>query len=196
MPIIFDDDAKKKLKMQMIENGFNLIKKYGLKKTSVEDITRISGIAKGTFYNFFKSKEDFVHEIVIFKRTQAKKEFELLLNNNGKIQRDQFKNYIEMLLFGDYNLFLYLSQDDIAILKARWPKEYFINDANDETTSLWILSHIENLSSHRNWKIFANHMKSIAIIQANKENLYEDVYKETIDMLIKGILDYLYIDSE
>lgn len=101
-----------------------------------------------------------------------------------------------MLLFGDYNLFLYLSQDDIAILKARWPKEYFINDANDETTSLWILSHIENLSSHRNWKIFANHMKSIAIIQANKENLYEDVYKETIDMLIKGILDYLYIDSE
>ena len=194
MPVIFDDDKKKKLKIQMLENGFNLIKKYGLKKTSVEDITRISGIAKGTFYNFFKSKEDFVHEIFLFKRDQAKKEFQLLLNNNGKIERGEFKIYIEMLLFYDYNLFSYLSEDDIAILKARWPKEYFINADNDKTTSLWILSHIENLSNNCNWKVFANHMKAIAIIQANKESLYIDVYKETIDMLIKVILDYLYTD--
>lgn len=192
MPIIFDDNTKKKLQIQMLENGFSLIKKYGLKKTSVEDITRISGIAKGTFYNFFKSKEDFVHEIVLFKRDQAKKQFQLLLNVHGKMEREQFKNYLEILLFDDYNLFSYLSQDDIAVLKARWPKEYFINDTNDETTSLWILSHIENISPHCNWKIFANYIKSIAIIQANKENLYEDAYKETIDMLINNILDYLY----
>ncbi len=32
MPIIFDDNTKKKLQIQMLENGFSLIKKYGLKK--------------------------------------------------------------------------------------------------------------------------------------------------------------------
>ncbi len=33
------------------------------------------------------------------------------------MEREQFKNYLEILLFDDYNLFSYLSQDDIAILK-------------------------------------------------------------------------------
>lgn len=65
MPQIFDDAGREKLRTQMLENGFQLIKHFGLKKTSISDIAKASGIAAGTFYNFFQSKEEFVYHIII-----------------------------------------------------------------------------------------------------------------------------------
>ncbi len=35
----------------------------GFDRVSVEDITRDSGVAKGTFYHYFKCKEDVVAEL-------------------------------------------------------------------------------------------------------------------------------------
>ncbi|GAA0076010.1 TetR/AcrR family transcriptional regulator [Clostridium sp. CTA-5] len=193
MPLIFDEETKKHLRKQMLENGFQLIKLYGLKRTTVEDITKKSGVAKGTFYNFFKNKEDFVYEIIIFKRDKAKEEFQNLLDESKQLNRTQFKKYLEILVFGDYNLFVYLNDAEIAMLKARWPQEYLINEKNDENTSLWILKHINNISENCNWKVFSNYIKSIAIIQANKEQLHKDAYKETLEHFINNILDYVFI---
>ncbi|MDR5586377.1 MULTISPECIES: TetR/AcrR family transcriptional regulator [Clostridium] len=193
MPLIFDEETKKHLRKQMLENGFQLIKLYGLKRTTVEDITKKSGVAKGTFYNFFKNKEDFVYEIIIFKRDKAKEEFQNLLDESKQLNRAQLKKYLEILVFGDYNLFVYLNDAEIAMLKARWPQEYLINEKNDENTSLWILKHINNISENCNWKVFSNYIKSIAIIQVNKEQLHKDAYKETLEHFINNILDYVFI---
>src|SRR5699024_12065615 len=41
----------------LIEEGNLLFGKYGFQKTSITDITKKVGIAQGTFYNFFNSKE-------------------------------------------------------------------------------------------------------------------------------------------
>lgn len=194
MPVIFDELAKKHLRKQMLDNGFQLIKLYGLKRTTIEDITKKSGVAKGTFYNFFKNKEQFVYEIILFKRNEAKEKFQDLLDEYNKLNKEQLKKYLEMLIFDDYNLFIYLNDDEIAMLKTRWPREYLINEKNDETTSLWLLSHINGVSKNCDWKIFSNYMKSIAIIQANKEQLLKDAYKETLDHFIKNILDFVFND--
>ncbi|RDY23100.1 TetR/AcrR family transcriptional regulator [Romboutsia maritimum] len=192
MPLIFDESAKKHLRNQMLQNGFDLIKVYGLKKTTIEDITKKSGIAKGTFYNFFKNKEDFVYEVVLFKRNEAKQKFQSLLGKSNELNKIQFKKYLEILAFNDYNIFIYLTDDEIAMLKARWPHEYLINEKNDKETSLWLLDHIPNVSKNCDWKIFANFLKSLAIIQANKSELIEDVYKETLTHFINNIINYVF----
>jgi len=192
MPQIFDDEKRLSLRKQMLENGFELIKRYGYKKTSVEDVTRMSGIAKGTFYNFFTTKEEFVHEIVIYKRNCVKNEFQKLLNKDNSLDRTSFKNYLENIVFNDNNLFAYLTEDEIAILNTRWPKEYFINDTNDEQTSTWILSHINGISPKCDWRIFSNYMKAIAVIQANSQKFIQEVYTETLEHIIDNILDYIF----
>ena len=50
MPNIFKNENRDRVKEEMYKIGFKLIKKYGIKKTCVEDITKATGIAKGTFY--------------------------------------------------------------------------------------------------------------------------------------------------
>ena len=50
-------------KRKLISAGLELIKEKGFDAINVEDITKKAGVAKGTFYTYFKRKEDIVMEI-------------------------------------------------------------------------------------------------------------------------------------
>ncbi len=50
-------------KRKLISAGLELIKEKGFDAINVEDITKKAGVAKGTFYIYFKRKEDIVMEI-------------------------------------------------------------------------------------------------------------------------------------
>lgn len=50
-------------KRKLISAGLELIKEKGFAAINVEDITKKAGVAKGTFYVYFKRKEDIVMEI-------------------------------------------------------------------------------------------------------------------------------------
>ncbi|WP_164509379.1 TetR/AcrR family transcriptional regulator [Companilactobacillus jidongensis] len=47
----------------LIETAESLLQQKGYEKMSVSDITRASGVAKGTFYNYFNKKEDIIFEL-------------------------------------------------------------------------------------------------------------------------------------
>lgn len=48
---------------KLIAAAKELICKKGLSETSVDEITETCGVAKGTFYTYFKRKEDIVFEL-------------------------------------------------------------------------------------------------------------------------------------
>lgn len=50
-------------KRKIIEIGMKLILEKGFDSVSVEDITKECGVSKGSFYTYFKTKEDFVQQI-------------------------------------------------------------------------------------------------------------------------------------
>jgi len=66
--IIFDEDGlsmagkreqqKVNRREQILKAAIDLFTKNGFEETTVENITATSGIAKGTFFNFFSKKED------------------------------------------------------------------------------------------------------------------------------------------
>ncbi|MGB9202198.1 TetR/AcrR family transcriptional regulator, partial [Methanobacterium sp.] len=64
MPKTFTDKEKEIIRKTLISQGKILFSKYGLKKTSITELTNIAGIAQGTFYNFFESKEELYFEIL------------------------------------------------------------------------------------------------------------------------------------
>lgn len=51
-------------KEQILEAGMGLIYAQGYNATSIQDIANAAGVPKGSFYNYFKSKEDFAIEII------------------------------------------------------------------------------------------------------------------------------------
>lgn len=49
-------------KAKLLDSAQRLISAHGFDNVSVEDITKDSGMAKGTFYHYFECKEDVVRE--------------------------------------------------------------------------------------------------------------------------------------
>lgn len=63
-----------KTRQKIIDTTENLLKTNGFNALSVEDITKAAGVAKGTFYVYFKHKGDIVTEICrgYFKQIENK----------------------------------------------------------------------------------------------------------------------------
>lgn len=74
-------DEALKTKEKLIASARKIINKNGLKNTSILDITNDANVAKGTFYTYFKTKEDIIKELIFKDETGYDKEF---LNQNLK----------------------------------------------------------------------------------------------------------------
>jgi AcrR family transcriptional regulator len=89
----FSETERVDIRRLLIEKGKELFGARGLKKTTVEDITREVGIAQGSFYAFFDSKEELYFEIL---EMEEKKLWESLRSHLGNIQLDRkgFKDFL------------------------------------------------------------------------------------------------------
>lgn len=191
MPQIFDKVGREKVREQLFEAGFQLIKLYGLKKTSVADISKKAGIATGTFYNFFPSKEEFIYQLMLNRQAIVKKYFDELIVG-GKADKEHFRQYLRNVYFSDYNIFDYLNESELNMLIARFPEEYWQDNGNDKKTTQWFLENLEGVSPNCDWKVFANLSKSISFIRNSKQQLYQDKYDETLDIYIDAIVRYVF----
>lgn len=66
----FRPEERDRIKKALIEESTQLFTSQGLKKTTVDDIVRRVSIAKGTFYLYFKSKEE-----LFFRCLEAMEEY-------------------------------------------------------------------------------------------------------------------------
>mgnify|MGYP002623202679 CR=1 FL=1 len=52
------DKQKEMVRNALIEAGMALFESQGLAETTIDQITQAAGVGKGTFYNYFETKED------------------------------------------------------------------------------------------------------------------------------------------
>lgn len=67
--------AKKKMKEnQLFSAAYDLFTTKGINATVIDDIVKKAGVAKGTFYLYFKDKYDILHKLVLNKSNEIVKE--------------------------------------------------------------------------------------------------------------------------
>lgn len=64
MPRALTEQEKCVQCQRFLEKGQEAVLAYGFRKVSVEDIAKAAGMAKGTFYQHFESKEDYLFALV------------------------------------------------------------------------------------------------------------------------------------
>src|SRR3990172_11532540 len=58
------EETSKSTKEQILQTACRLIHRKGFNNTSLEDILRESGVGKGNFYYYFKSKDDLGYAVL------------------------------------------------------------------------------------------------------------------------------------
>jgi AcrR family transcriptional regulator len=74
VPKAFNDDEKRAIRATMMAAGLKHFERAGLRAARVDDICRDVGIAKGSFYAFFPSKEELFMAIVEMREEQHRRD--------------------------------------------------------------------------------------------------------------------------
>lgn len=61
------DDKKLAKRIKMIDAAYTLFLEKGVNITAIDDVVKAAGVAKGTFYLYFKDKYDLLDQIVLSK---------------------------------------------------------------------------------------------------------------------------------
>lgn len=104
-------EDNKKLKMNaLLQTAFDLFTGKGFAKTTVSDIVNQAGLAKGTFYLYFKDKYDLRDKLIAFKASQL---FDDAHNHLDQADIHSMKE--EMLFLTDYIIDRF--QNQLPLLK-------------------------------------------------------------------------------
>ena len=77
-------------RIKIIESGIEIFSKKGISETTVRDIIRNTGLASGTFYNYFKNKE----EVLIAALDEAAYDLAKILQK-GRKKANNLEEFIE-----------------------------------------------------------------------------------------------------
>lgn len=98
-----EKNIKKQKKRKILEKAFELFRKNGYMDTKVEDITKALGISKGSFYTYFKTKEELLCELLESKKkSEMEKYSKVKIDENPKktlenFIKERFKSILELL---------------------------------------------------------------------------------------------------
>lgn len=155
-------NTKKELLLNAAEK---LMSKKGYEKTTVEEITNEAGVAKGTFYVYFKSKEDVLFDLLESRVVLYKEEFEKV--------RDKGVNLYEKILnLTIFNIEIAKKQSNFFMIYVR---EIFKAEENEFSNKLKKeLFKLENSGSKLMIDIFEDAIKD-GEIKIKYEERLEDI---------------------
>lgn len=85
IPMGLAEDKKQKKRLSLMDAAFGLFATKGIARTSIEEIARAAGIAKGTFYLYFRDKDD-LRRILI--RHKAASLLRHALDHSGYLEKE------------------------------------------------------------------------------------------------------------
>lgn len=191
MPKIFTDENRNEIRLKLLNRGFKMLKKGGLSAVNIDKLTEDTYIAKGTFYNLFETKSEFMYHMMIHERTRAKEKLFSYLNDSGKLTRDSLRGYLTWLSAENLNVFAFLTDAEKKRLVSSWSDKYIEDEDNDNDTMHMLISLLESPAEDPDWMLACNYMKLIAVSLATKNVFIKENYNVMIDSLIGQIVDIL-----
>lgn len=191
MPKIFTDENRDEIRYKLLDKGFKMLKNSGLSAVNIDRLTEQTYIAKGTFYNLFESKSEFMYHMMIHERTRAKEKLISYLNDSGRLTKDSLRDYLKWLSEENPNVFAYLTSAEKKRLISSWSDKYIEDEDNDSKTMHMLISLLESPADDPDWKLACNDMKLIAVSLATRKVFIKENYDVMIDSLIGQIADIL-----
>lgn len=109
------DANKQKKRDSLLNASFDFFMTKGLEKTSISDIIEKAGVAKGTFYLYFKDKYDIRNKLVIHKSAQLfSSAYEALQKSDIELIQDKIIFVVDHMieeLSGNKALLTFLHKD-------------------------------------------------------------------------------------
>lgn len=125
MPRGFTDVEKERIITALREQGQKLFVSRGIKKVTIDELAKSAQIAKGSFYSFYKTKEELILDISNFYQQKLFDDLEPILSNKVHSNKKKVFLFMKMALekYNDYPFLSMIDSEVIELLYRRMPKE-------------------------------------------------------------------------
>ncbi|NTW00666.1 MAG: TetR/AcrR family transcriptional regulator [Oscillochloris sp.] len=190
MPKGFSEQERAIIQTSLLARTRELLAKYGMRKTSVEDLTSSVGISKGAFYLFYDSKEELFYEVI--QKFEAEYHASLLrsLGAPATPPRERVRVFIEqaMSLWRTHPLFRHFSQDDYELLRRRLPPEKTAQGLRDDEAfarrlvAAWAADGVHLRVSPQ---VLAGMLRALFFVNLHTDDFSPEVYTQVISRMIE-----------
>lgn len=195
MPSVFSQKDKKRIRTQLISKGREMMLERGITKTNIDELAEYAGIAKGTFYNFFSSKQDFVLEIIYSYQNEKLEQLkQLVADKKEKLSFDEALEWYKTMYLPQENPLFQISKKDMEWIMSKIPPERLFRPEVDIQTGKLILSMIEGVREDIDIRVLANFPKMVALAVENKATMYQEVLETNLQMIVDCM--YRYVKGE
>lgn len=187
----FSDKEREEIRQKLLDSGYELSTDIGLKKMTVAMIAGSAGIAVGTFYSFYASKEEFV--IAIIRDTEMRFENEMAkhFSKDGTISLKKFLEVFRGNFKPENNILLRMKLDDWVWLKSHISDSAYLNKTTDIKKYEFLFTRIKGIRQDADPGVVVNFIKSIYALYQNRDSLFEDSLQTNVDLIFETVYRYL-----
>ena len=197
----FSDREKHDITERLLAAGKELFQRYGLRKTSIEELTRAVGIGQGSFYLFYNSKEELFFEILDGEERELRERIARMISESEKT-RMGFKEVITRsfrMLNENTIIKSALVDDEYSRFFSRIPKGRL--KAHLEEESGYVHAIVKQMQSEGvvervKPEVITGLFFGLFLLQEHKGLIGEEIFDQVIDVLIDTLCDALITRGE
>ena len=193
MATAFTSEEKEVIRKKLHKVAKECLQRYGVKKTTVDQMAAMVDISKGSFYNFYSSKEMLFftvleeYQIDVMNRLTEQLGMETKIDTNRLVQ----------LLYDFYQDFRYsfmytiFKNHEMELLIRKLPKEVITNHhLIDDRMVKEIVSRI-NIRENVSVEIVSALFRTIAMTILHIEEIGEKRFDTTLKLVIQGVVEQI-----
>ena len=193
MATAFTAEEKEVIKRKLHKVAKECLQRYGVKKTTVDQMAAMVDISKGSFYNFYSSKEMLFfavleeYQIDVMNRLTEQLDMEAKIDTNRLVE----------LLYDFYQDFRYsfmytiFKNHEMELLVRKLPKEAITNHhLIDDRMVKKIVSRI-NIKENVSVEIVSALFRTIAMTILHIEEIGEEQFDIALKFVIQGIVEQI-----
>ena len=193
MATAFTTEEKEVIRKKLHKVAKECLQRYGVKKTTVDQMTGMVDISKGSFYNFYSSKEMLFFKVLEEYQIDVMNRLTEQLGMETKI----YTNRLVQLLYDFYQDFRYsfmytiFKNHEMELLVRKLPKEVITNHhLIDDRMVKEIVSRI-NIRENVSVEIVSALFRTIAMTILHIEEIGEKQFDTTLKLVIQGVVEQI-----
>ena len=193
MAAAFTTEEKEVIRKKLHKVAKECLQRYGVKKTTVDQMAAMVDISKGSFYNFYSSKEMLFfavleeYQIDVMNRLTEQLGMETKIDTNRLVQ----------LLYDFYQDFRYsfmytiFKNHEMELLIRRLPKEVITNHHMIDDRMVKEIVYRINIRENVSLEIVSALFRTIAMTILHIEEIGEKQFDTTLKLVIQGIVEQI-----
>lgn len=193
MATAFTTEEKEVIRKKLHKVAKECLQRYGVKKTTVDQMAAMVDISKGSFYNFYSSKEMLFFKVLEEYQIDVMNRLTEQLGMETKIDT----NRLVQLLYDFYQDFRYsfmytiFKNHEMELLVRKLPKEAITNHhLIDDRMVKKIVSRI-NIRENVSVEIVSALFRTIAMTILHIEEIGEEQFDTTLKLVIQGVVEQI-----